>query len=229
MSLLPYQEEDGVALSEIDRNLLERCLHGKPRAWEDFVDRFMGLVIHVVNHTARARSVRLSRADRDDLCAEVFLAIVKNDFAVLAQLPRQEQSGDLSDGRGPTNRRPRIARPHVGRPIGRRLVAAFRSVDSRSARLRSKSGSTIARKSNDCSAACKAPKPRSCGCIISKARATTKSAWWSACPKTASARSSAVPATKCAAPATIPPQRNRRADFKPLANRRADFVRSCEA
>jgi RNA polymerase sigma-70 factor, ECF subfamily len=80
---LPYREEVGVALSEIDRNLLERCLHGKPRAWEDFVDRFMGLVIHVVNHTARARSVRLSVADRDDLCAEVFLTIVRNDYAVL--------------------------------------------------------------------------------------------------------------------------------------------------
>jgi RNA polymerase sigma-70 factor, ECF subfamily len=72
-----------VALSEIDRNLLERCLQRKPRAWEDFVDRFMGLVIHVVNHTARARSIRLSVADRDDLCAEVFLATIKNDFALL--------------------------------------------------------------------------------------------------------------------------------------------------
>jgi RNA polymerase sigma-70 factor (ECF subfamily) len=72
-----------VALSEIDRNLLERCLQRKPRAWEDFVDRFMGLVIHVVNHTARARSIRLSAADRDDLCAEVFLASIKNDFALL--------------------------------------------------------------------------------------------------------------------------------------------------
>jgi RNA polymerase sigma-70 factor (ECF subfamily) len=69
--------------SEIDRNLLERCLQRKPRAWEDFVDRFMGLVIHVVNHTARARSIRLSAADRDDLCAEVFLAAIKNDFALL--------------------------------------------------------------------------------------------------------------------------------------------------
>lgn len=72
-----------VALSEIDRTLLDRCLRRKPRAWEDFVDRFVGLVIHVVNHTARARSVRLSAADRDDLCGEVFLAIVKNDFALL--------------------------------------------------------------------------------------------------------------------------------------------------
>ncbi|MBN1395112.1 MAG: sigma-70 family RNA polymerase sigma factor [Pirellulales bacterium] len=72
-----------MALSQIDRNLLERCLNRKPRAWEDFVDRFMGLVVHVINHTARARSIRLSAADREDLCAEVFLAVLKDDFAVL--------------------------------------------------------------------------------------------------------------------------------------------------
>ncbi|MGA2033398.1 MAG: sigma-70 family RNA polymerase sigma factor [Thermoguttaceae bacterium] len=72
-----------VGLSEIDRNLLERCLERKPRAWEDFVDRFLGLVHHVIRHTAQARSVRLGPEDRDDLCAEVFLATIKNDFAVL--------------------------------------------------------------------------------------------------------------------------------------------------
>lgn len=72
-----------MALSEIDRGLLERCLARAPRAWEDFVDRYMGLVVHVVNHTAQARSIRLKPADRDDLAAEVFLAIIKDDFAVL--------------------------------------------------------------------------------------------------------------------------------------------------
>ena len=72
-----------MSLSEIDRHLLDRCLSRKPRAWEDFVDRFMGLVVHVVNHTARARSIRLTTADREDLCAEVFYATVKDDFAVL--------------------------------------------------------------------------------------------------------------------------------------------------
>jgi RNA polymerase sigma-70 factor, ECF subfamily len=72
-----------VPLSEIDRGLLERCLLHKPRAWEDFVDRFMGLVIHVVNHTAHARSLRLTPADRDDLCAEVFLHVVKDDYLLL--------------------------------------------------------------------------------------------------------------------------------------------------
>ncbi len=72
-----------MALSDIDRNLLDRCLARKARAWEDFVDRYTGLVIHVVNHTARCRSIMLSSADREDLTAEVFLAIIQNDFAAL--------------------------------------------------------------------------------------------------------------------------------------------------
>ena len=78
-----------MALSEIDRNLLKRCLHQKPRAWEDFVDRFMGLIVHVVDHTARSRSVRLSDSDRDDLCAEVFFSVIKDEFAVLRRFRGQ--------------------------------------------------------------------------------------------------------------------------------------------
>jgi len=72
-----------VALSEIDRNLIDRCLQRKENAWEDFVDRFMGLVVHVVNHTAQNRSMRLTQADREDLVAEVFFTLVDNDLAVL--------------------------------------------------------------------------------------------------------------------------------------------------
>ena len=72
-----------MALSEFDRNLLQRCLAREPRSWENFVDRFLGLVLHVVNHTALSRSMRLHDADREDLVSEVFLAIVRDDFAVL--------------------------------------------------------------------------------------------------------------------------------------------------
>ena len=72
-----------MGLSDIDKNLLQRCLQRKPRAWENFVDRFMGLVVHVTVHTAGARSVRLTPEDLDDLCAEVFLRLIKDDFAVL--------------------------------------------------------------------------------------------------------------------------------------------------
>ncbi|HVX62970.1 MAG TPA: sigma-70 family RNA polymerase sigma factor [Pirellulales bacterium] len=78
-----------MALSDIDRNLLDRCLARKPRAWEDFVDRFMGLVVHVTNHSAQCRSIRLTPEDREDLCAEVFLAIIKDDFAILRHFRRQ--------------------------------------------------------------------------------------------------------------------------------------------
>jgi RNA polymerase sigma-70 factor (ECF subfamily) len=72
-----------VALTELDRNLLKQCLSQTPGAWQDFVDRFIGLFVHVINHTAHARSVVLGPADADDLCAEIFLALLKNDFAIL--------------------------------------------------------------------------------------------------------------------------------------------------
>lgn len=78
-----------MALSEIDKNLIDRCLARKPGSWEDFVDRFLGLVTHVVNHTAQSRSIKLAQQDREDLCADVFLAIVRDDFAVMKHFRRQ--------------------------------------------------------------------------------------------------------------------------------------------
>ncbi|MCG8653691.1 MAG: sigma-70 family RNA polymerase sigma factor, partial [Pirellulales bacterium] len=62
-----------MSLSEVDRVLLQRCLDKAPRAWQDFVDRFLGLVMHVANHTAEARGLKLDDSTRDDLVAEVFL------------------------------------------------------------------------------------------------------------------------------------------------------------
>lgn len=72
-----------MVLSDIDRRLLERCLAREPRSWEDFVDRFLGLILHVVNHTAEVRGHRLSDEDREDLVAEVCVALINNDFDVL--------------------------------------------------------------------------------------------------------------------------------------------------
>ncbi len=70
-------------LTDSDRSLIERCLARDSRAWRDFVDRFLGLVVHVINHTCQARSVRLGSADVEDMIAEVFLTIVNEDFQVL--------------------------------------------------------------------------------------------------------------------------------------------------
>lgn len=78
-----------MALSDFDRKLLERCLGRKPRAWEDFVDRYTGLVLHVINHSAQARSIRLTNEDREDLCAEVCMSLVRKDFAILRRFRGQ--------------------------------------------------------------------------------------------------------------------------------------------
>jgi RNA polymerase sigma-70 factor (ECF subfamily) len=83
------QEGSGVAFSEIDRQLLQRCLARQPRAWEDFVDRFLGLVIHVVNHTTHSRSIAIAPQDLEDLSAEVFAALLADDFAVLRRFRGQ--------------------------------------------------------------------------------------------------------------------------------------------
>lgn len=75
--------ESPVGLSEIDRQLLERCFERKPGAWEGFVDRFLGLVVHVIHHTMRSRSVAATATDIDDLTSDVFLACLRDDFATL--------------------------------------------------------------------------------------------------------------------------------------------------
>ena len=72
-----------VGLSDLDRDLLAQCLDRGPGAWNEFVDRFLGLVVHVIHHSAQARSIRLNEADVEDLCAEVFMEIVRDDFRVL--------------------------------------------------------------------------------------------------------------------------------------------------
>ncbi|MFK8110959.1 MAG: RNA polymerase sigma factor [Rubripirellula sp.] len=77
-----------MSLSEVDRQLLQRCLDSAPRAWQDFVDRFLGLVVHVANHTAESRGLKIDRATRDDLVSEVFLTLITNDFAVLRSFRR---------------------------------------------------------------------------------------------------------------------------------------------
>lgn len=74
-----------MALTAADRTLLQRCLNREPGAWNDFVDRFIGLIYHVVHHTSHLRSVALKPEDVEDIAAEVLLGIVANDYSALRQ------------------------------------------------------------------------------------------------------------------------------------------------
>jgi len=73
----------------VDRALLQRCLTRQPGAWNDFVDRFLGLIYHVIHHTAHLRSTPLRPEDIEDVAAEVLLQIIANDYAVLRQFRGQ--------------------------------------------------------------------------------------------------------------------------------------------
>ncbi len=70
-------------LRDIDRNLIDRCLRKEPGAWNDFVNRYMGLIYHVIHHAAHARSRVLSSEDIEDIAAEIMLKIVDDDYGVL--------------------------------------------------------------------------------------------------------------------------------------------------
>jgi len=78
-----------VALTAVDRALLQRCLNHEPGAWNDFVDRYLGLIYHVIHHTSHLRSVPLQPEDIEDLAAEILLQMVANDYAVLRQFRGQ--------------------------------------------------------------------------------------------------------------------------------------------
>jgi RNA polymerase sigma-70 factor, ECF subfamily len=72
-----------VPLRDIDRKLIDRCLRKESGAWNNFVDRYMGLIYHVIQYAAYARSRQLSVEDVEDIAAEILLKIVDNDYAVL--------------------------------------------------------------------------------------------------------------------------------------------------
>lgn len=72
-------------LTSADRTLLHRCLAHEPGAWNDFVDRFLGLIYHVVHHTAHLRSTPLRPEDVEDMAAEILVQLIANDYAVLRQ------------------------------------------------------------------------------------------------------------------------------------------------
>ncbi len=68
---------------------MRRCLHHEPGAWNDFVDRFIGLIYHVIHHTSHQRSMPLHPEDTEDLAADILMSVVNHDYAALRQFRGQ--------------------------------------------------------------------------------------------------------------------------------------------
>jgi RNA polymerase sigma-70 factor (ECF subfamily) len=72
-----------VALTDVDKDLLKRCLAKQPGSWNDFVDRYLTLIYHAIHYTAHLRSARVTPEDVEDIAAEVLVQIVSNNYQVL--------------------------------------------------------------------------------------------------------------------------------------------------
>lgn len=72
-----------MSVADLDRELLARCLYNENRAWEDFVDRFLGLVLHVIDHTTTKRGIRLTTEERNSFCLNVFAALGHDNYRLL--------------------------------------------------------------------------------------------------------------------------------------------------
>jgi RNA polymerase sigma-70 factor, ECF subfamily len=78
-------EDALVALTTVDRELLHRCLRHEVGSWNDFVDRFVGLIYHVIHFSAHQRSYPITPEEIEDVAQEVLIAIVEDDYHVLRQ------------------------------------------------------------------------------------------------------------------------------------------------
>jgi len=82
-----------MALTDVDRQLLKRCLAKQPGSWNDFVDRFLSLIYHTIHHTAHLRSARLNPQDVEDIAGEVLVQLISNDFKSLRDFRGQASLG----------------------------------------------------------------------------------------------------------------------------------------
>lgn len=83
-----------MAYTKIDQELLERCLDSDQEAWKDFVDRYLGLFIHVIRHTAQCRDIPLQAPDIDDLCAVILETLISKRYAVLKRFRGESSLGN---------------------------------------------------------------------------------------------------------------------------------------
>lgn len=70
---------------ELDYSLIRGCLENKEFAWEDFVDRFVDLVLRTIDHTAEMRGLKLLERERLELCEAVFRSFRYNNYQLLRE------------------------------------------------------------------------------------------------------------------------------------------------
>ena len=113
-------------LTPLDRDLVQRCLRHDAGAWNDFVDRFLGLVYHVIHHAAHLRSTPLTPETVEDVAQEVLLQFVAGDYAFAAAVPGEQLAGVVPDGDRPAGVHARAGQADAGQAAAAGRVPAGR-------------------------------------------------------------------------------------------------------
>jgi RNA polymerase sigma-70 factor (ECF subfamily) len=74
-----------MALTAVDRSILQRLLQHDSGAWNDFVDRFLGIIYHTIHYSAHLRSNPLTPELVEDIAQEILTQLAANDYTLLRQ------------------------------------------------------------------------------------------------------------------------------------------------
>lgn len=72
-----------MASNSADKNLVEGCLDRFPGAWNQLVDENIQLIFHGVYQAGFRMGYQVTSEDVEDITSEVFVEILKDDFAFL--------------------------------------------------------------------------------------------------------------------------------------------------
>ena len=168
-----------MALTAQDRNLLRRCLNHESGAWNDFIDRYLGLIYHVIQHTAHLRSHFLQPEETEDIAADIMEEIAAKDYAVLRQF---RGNSSLASFLTVIARRICVTDLTRRHPVRETQVHTGNNSDDahpeKEARGLSRQAADSKRwkRSANCSRNCRPANARSCSSISSKADRMRKSA-----------------------------------------------------
>lgn len=70
-------------MTDDEQELLSRCFERDQAAWSEFVQRYAGLIYHTIKRTSALRRAETPQDFVDDLFQDIFLSLVKDDFAEL--------------------------------------------------------------------------------------------------------------------------------------------------
>jgi len=70
-------------MTEKEKNLIADCLKGEDRSWDNFVRQYSALIYHRIKTTLTLHHLDPSQHLIDDIFQDIFLSLVKDDYAQL--------------------------------------------------------------------------------------------------------------------------------------------------